>query len=250
MEYTKKLLEKYGCSDPAGKTAVLSAYMERILELNREINLTRVTDHDEFEARHFIESLAVCRDDAFVKARRIIDVGSGAGFPGVPLAVAFPEKEVVLVDSLAKRMDIVRELCGELGIKNVTAVHGRAEDLGREEGFREGFDLCVSRAVAELRVLAEYALPFVKTGGTFAAWKGERYREELEAAAAAVDKLGGGETRIIPAAVPERGNNALSGHDAPDLPGGRGVIIMIKKIKETPPAYPRSPGKPAKRPLR
>lgn len=235
METLKRKLENIGCDGIEEKLALYEGYMQRILEMNKSVNLTRITDPEEFIARHFTESLLPCSDPFFEKAERIIDVGSGAGFPGVPMAIAFPEKEFVLLDSLAKRMDIVRKICSDLGISNVRCIHGRAEDKAREPELRESFDICVSRAVAELNVLSEYCLPFVRTGGCFLAVKGKGYMEELEWAENAIAVLGGEVDHI-----------SHENEDSPD----DGVCIYIMKKEPTPDKYPRPAGKPSKKPIR
>lgn len=234
MDILRTQLENIGCKDIDGKLAVYKGYMYAILDANKSINLTRITEPEEFEKRHFAESLLPCADGSFAAAGRIIDVGSGAGFPGVPMAIAFPDKEFVLLDSLAKRMDLVADICSDLGIDNVSCVHARAEDAARDDSMREAFDLCVSRAVAELNVLSEYCLPFVKTGGTFVAVKGKGYAEEIRAAEKAIDVLGG---QIDHITAESNDENA-------------GACIYIMKKNGTPDKYPRPAGKPSKKPIR
>ena len=239
-------LENIGCNDIEEKIALFEGYRKAILEANKSINLTRITDPEEFEKRHFAESLIPCSDLVFQGAERIIDVGSGAGFPGVPIAIVFPDKEVVLLDSLAKRMDLVRGICDDLGIDNVTCVHARAEEAARDEEFRESFDICISRAVAELNVLSEYCLPFVREGGCFIAVKGKGFAEELEKAEKAIEVLGG-ETDHL---VYENGAAADPDSGGPMQGGDGGASIYIMKKKATPDKYPRPAGKPSKKPIR
>jgi len=228
-------LEEFGISDPKKKAATLRAYMEGLLEKNRYINLTAITDPEDFEKKHYLDSLAPCGLEFFEKAERVADVGTGGGFPGIPLAVCFPEKEFVLMDSLAKRLAVVDDLCADLGIANVRTVHGRAEDLGRTDGFRESFDLCVSRAVADLAVLSEYCLPFVRKGGAFCAYKSFPVDEELSRAKNAIGLMGGG-TSEIPYVVQ---TDAEKAH----------CLVVIRKIAATPGRYPRRAGMPAAKPI-
>ena len=172
MNDLKILMDKLNIADADAKTDTLKQYMEAVLQWNEKVNLTAITDREEFVQKHLVDSLLCAETLEFTESSSICDVGTGGGFPGVPLAVCYTEKEFVLMDSLAKRIKIVQHICDELGIKNVRAVHGRAEDLAREADYREAFDLCVSRAVANMRVLSEYCIPFVRVGGTFIAYKG------------------------------------------------------------------------------
>lgn len=234
MEYLKKTLEQLNIGLTEKQLAQFEGYRKAILEWNEKVNLTAITDPDEFERKHFADSVMIAASDAVRKAERIIDVGTGGGFPGVPLAILFPEKEFVLMDSLAKRLAIVDEECKNLEINNVTVCHARAEDLGHNPEYREAFDLCVSRAVANLPVLSEYCLPLVKTGGFFAAYKTESSRVEADAARKALAILGGkiAETTSVP------------------VPDGEGhLIFWIRKDSPTPKKYPRKAGTPSKNPL-
>ncbi len=224
IPYTDDMMQKLG------------SYMDSILEKNEHINLTAITDRDEFVKKHYIDSLLCGASEEFKAAGRIIDVGTGAGFPGVPLAVVFPDKEFVLMDSLNKRIKIITELCEAAGIMNVTAVHGRAEELARRRDMREKFDICVSRAVANMSTLSEYCLPFVSTGGTFIAYKGPDSEDEIRDAGAAIAKLGGDISRI------EKIN--MDGFPFDHR------LVYINKIKPTVSKYPRKPGTPAKEPLK
>lgn len=224
IEYTEDIRAKF------------EFYMNEILERNNFINLTAITDRDEFVKKHYVDSLMCGLYDEFRNADKIIDVGTGAGFPGVPLAIAFPDKEFVVMDSLNKRIRIIKELCEAAHINNVTAVHGRAEELARRKDMRECFDVCVSRAVANMSTLSEYCIPFVKTGGTFIAYKGPDSGSEIEEAADAVKLLGGKTDRIEKLKIEE-------------FPFDH-RLVFIKKIKPTVSKYPRKPGTPAKEPLK
>lgn len=211
-------------------------YMENILERNRHVNLTAITDTEDFIRKHYVDSLLCGMSAEFRNAGRVIDVGTGAGFPGVPLAIAFPEKEFVLMDSLNKRIKIINELCSEAGILNVTAVHGRAEELARRKDMRESFDIGVSRAVANMSTLSEYCLPFVRTGGTFIACKGPDSDKEIQDAENAVKLLGGEISRI------EKMNTEGFPFDH--------RLVYVSKVRPTVSKYPRKPGTPAKEPLK
>ncbi len=232
----KSILNKLKIKDAEKKAAVLLKYMDGILEKNEHVNLTAISDREEFIQKHFADSLSCIGAEEFKEADSIIDVGTGGGFPGIPLAVCFPEKEFFLVDSLAKRIHIIRELCVKLGIDNVTVVHGRAEDLGRQENLREDFDLCVSRAVARMSTLCEYCLPFVREGGSFIAYKGPDCKLEIDDSLCAIGILGGRLDRIDRAVSGSQGEYDHR-------------LVFVKKIRPTPEEYPRRAGTPSKKPL-
>ena len=231
MEKLRAFIGKLNIDCADDKAARLMLYMEGVLSWNEKVNLTAITDRDEFVNKHFIDSLLCAETPEFTGSSSICDVGTGGGFPGVPLAICYPDKEFVLMDSLDKRVRIVRQLCEELGIANVTVIHGRAEELGRNKEYRDCFDLCVSRAVANMRVLAEYCLPFVKPGGAFIAYKGADCESEIDDARRAVRLLGGEPPQIRP--LSELGHS----------------LVVVKKKEPTPAAYPRKAGTPAKKPL-
>ena len=218
------------------KNAILEKYMEGILAWNEKVNLTNITDPAEFRIKHNADSLMCVDFPEFLDAETVIDVGTGGGFPGIPLAVYAPEKQFTLLDSLNKRLKIIDELAGELGIKNITLVHGRAEDAARAKEHREKYDLCVSRAVSNLATLSEYCLPFIKVGGYLLAYKGPGAEEEVKEAAKALKTLGGSLVDIRETSMEEYGLDHR--------------ILVIKKERNTPKAYPRKAGTPLKEPLK
>ena len=211
-------------------------YMELILEWNDKVNLTSITQPEEFVKKHYVDSIAICAFTQMKEARSIIDVGTGAGFPGIPLAILYPEKKFLLMDSLNKRVKIIDELSREIGLQNVTFRHDRAEELAQNKNYREQFDLCVSRAVANLAVLSEYCLPFVKVNGWFAAYKTVAAEEELKESLRAMELLGG--------RLEDNKQLNIKGYDLDHR------IILIKKVKKTLSKYPRKAGTPAKEPLK
>ena len=167
--------------EPSEKTiASFELYMQRVLEWNEHVNLTAIRERDEFIEKHFIDSVCCIDDPRWKSAKKVIDVGTGAGFPGIPLAIVSPDKEFLLIDSLNKRIRILNEIIEELGLTNVTAIHGRAEELARMKQYRQKFDVCVSRAVSRLSVLSEYCLPFIKKEGWLVAYKGPDAEKELK----------------------------------------------------------------------
>ena len=219
-------------------TEKLLAFMDLVLETNKSMNLTAITEPEDFVIKHFIDSFTICRNKEFQSASTIVDVGTGGGFPGMPLAIAYPDKKFVLMDSLNKRIRFLIEAADTLGLSNVECVHSRAEDFGKNKKYRENFDLCVSRAVANIAVLSEYCIPLVKPGGCFTAYK--TGNEDLSLGNNAVKTLGGefGEISQFPEL-----EGILSFIEADHR------LVCINKIKNTPKAYPRKAGTPAKNPL-
>jgi len=215
--------------------AKFEKYMKLVLDWNNKINLTAITDEADFIKKHFIDSVLCVDFEQVKKAGTFIDVGTGAGFPGVPLALIFPDKQFLLMDSVGKKIKVVSEMLEELGILNVKTVHARAEDLAHKKEYREKFDICVSRAVANLATLSEYCLPFVNMGGAFISYKGSDIDDELKNANNAIEKLGG---QIVDVRKVTLSNFELD-HN----------IITITKVRQTPVKYPRKAGMPTKQPL-
>ena len=208
-------------------------YMDLLLEWNEKINLTAITETDEVILKHFIDSMTVFK--YLVESKNIIDVGTGAGFPGIPIAIMNQNKNITLLDSLNKRIIFLNEVCSELKINNIKTYHGRAEEFGHNKQHREKYDIAISRAVANMTTLVEYLIPFIKVGGRCICMKGNDIEEELEQAKFAIKELGGKIEKV------ERFN-------LPNSDMERNIII-ITKTKETPNRYPRKAGMPSKMPL-
>lgn len=209
-------------------------YKELILEYNKHTNLTRITEDDEFNVKHFLDSLSLLKTGKFNEKEKIIDIGTGAGFPGVPLKLYNENLDITLLDSLRKRIDFLDSVIEDLDLQNIRAIHARAEEIARTDEYREQFDIAVSRAVANLSTLTEYAMGFVKVGGYFISQKGPEYEEELKNAKRAIEIMGGVVEDVIHTPLP----NDIDHY-----------IILIKKVKATDKKYPRGGGKPRKSPL-
>jgi 16S rRNA (guanine527-N7)-methyltransferase len=208
-------------------------YYEMLVEKNKVMNLTAITEFDEVIEKHFLDSLSLIRVMDLNRKLSVIDLGTGAGFPGIPLKIAFPELEVTLVDSLNKRVLFLKDVIAELGLKNISATHERAEIIANNADFREKFDLCVSRAVANLSTLTEYCLPFVKVGGQFISYKSGECDEEVDAAKNSIFLVGGKLNSVEKFSLGESGR----------------AFVIVDKTKKTPKQYPRKAGTPAKEPL-
>lgn len=211
-------------------------YYELLTEWNSFMNLTGITEYDEVMKKHFIDSLSLVKICDISDSCKVIDVGTGAGFPGLALKIAFPQMEVTLLDSLNKRIQFLNAVIDDLKLEKVTTLHGRAEDYARPGQLREQFDLCVSRAVANLSSLSEYCLPFVKVGGCFVAYKSEKLSEELTASKNAVFLLGGKFEKNEEFTLP---NSDIFRS-----------LVCIRKVQSTPKKYPRKAGIPTKEPIK
>ncbi len=210
-------------------------FYEYLVEKNKVMNLTGITEFQEVLVKHFLDSLACVKAVDMQKVKRVMDVGTGAGFPGVPLKIAFPHLEACLLDSLKKRVNFLEETFDLLKLTDITAVHGRAEEYAKNKAYRESFDLCVSRAVSNLATLSEYCLPYVKTGGSFISYKSGTVQEEVDQAEKAVKILGGKIRDVVYFQLPDSEIQRS--------------LVVIEKIKATPGKYPRKAGTPLKEPL-
>ena len=209
-------------------------YLQFLVQYNEHTNLTSITEPSQIVIKHFLDSLLLTKSVKIVENSKVVDIGTGAGFPGVPVKIAYPEIKLSLIDSLNKRLIFLEELSEKLGI-NYEIIHKRAEECGKDLNYREKFDIVTSRAVASLNVLAEYCLPYAKVGGIFVALKGPNVEEEINNAKTAILKLGG---KIV----------GKRNFDLPDGSGKRSIII-VEKVKNTPSEYPRQGVKIAKKPL-
>lgn len=229
----EKNAREYGLELSEEALARFDSYAELLVEWNEKINLTAITDPAGIADKHFLDSLLLLRAVDVKPGAQLADVGTGAGFPSVPVKIVRDDVDLTLIDSLNKRINFLNELSSELGIES-RCVHARAEELARNSAYRESFDVVCARAVAKLPTLCEYCLPFVKVGGVFAALKGPDGRSEAKSAANAVKTLGGKIDDIRDFTLPD---------------GDRRVIITVKKISQTPTKYPRQSGKISKNPL-
>lgn len=232
MNFTDNLaiqLEAAGFKATAEQLAQFTTYYEMLIETNKQLNLTAITDPHEVAVKHFVDSLTALDADSkiFKKGAKLLDLGTGAGFPGIPLAIMRPDLKIVLFDSLQKRLNFLTSVITELGLSNVTTLHGRAEDMSHVREHRETYDLVTSRAVARLPILLEWALPYVKQNGYMVALKGAAYEEEIGEATKALATLKGKIEQVKPVQLPTLDDKR--------------AIIYIKKTGITPKQYPRKP---------
>lgn len=234
-ELFRKKAEELGITLTLEMQEKFDAYYELLVEWNKVMNLTGITEYEEVNEKHFLDSLALVKAERMENISSVIDIGTGAGFPGIPLKIVFPHLKVTLLDSLNKRIKFLNEVIEKLNLKDIETIHGRAEDFAKQKGYREEYDICVSRAVANLSTLSEYCLPYVKKGGSFISYKSGEVDEEIKASQKAVKILGGSVENVVKFTLP--------GSDI-----GRS-FVKIKKLENTPKKYPRKAGLPAKEPL-
>lgn len=228
-------IDEMGITISEKQAQQLYDYYNMLIEKNKVMNLTAITEFDEVILKHFVDSLYISEIIEMDKVESMIDVGTGAGFPGIPLKIIYPNIKVTLLDSLNKRVNFLNEVIDALGLKNIEAVHGRAEDFGKNPKYREKYELCVSRAVANLSSLCEYCMPFVNKKGMFISYKAGECEEEIEKATKAIKILGGTLEEI-------EEFNLL------DTDISR-IFVCIRKKENTPKKYPRKAGVPSKEPL-
>jgi len=232
----KNNLKEFGLALTENQVEQYLRYYELLVEWNEKMNLTAITEYGDVMKKHFIDSLSIVKAIDPKSISYMIDVGTGAGFPGLALKIAFPEIKVTLLDSLNKRITFLNAVIDELKLKDVEAVHGRAEDFAGKTDYREKYDLCVSRAVANLSTLSEYCLPFVNNNGCFISYKSEKIEEELKQAENAISILGGKIEKQVEFNLPSS-----------DIYRN---LVVIRKMKVTPKKYPRKAGLPSKEPLK
>jgi len=212
------------------------SYYKILIEWNKVMNLTGITKFEDVIMKHFIDSLSIVKVLDLESIESIIDIGTGAGFPGIPLKIVYPDINIVLLDSLNKRIKFLYEVISSLGLKYIMCIHGRAEDFSKKEEYREKFDLCVSRAVANLSSLAEYCVPYVKKDGIFISYKSGKLEEELMESKKAIHVLGGKIENEVKFFLPNT-----------DIERS---LVVIRKVKDTPDVYPRKAGIPSKEPIK
>ncbi len=215
----------FGTALDDGQLDAFEKFYALVVEQNRHMNLTTITEPHEFALKHVIDSLSAWDDKIFRGDERLADIGTGAGFPAIPLKIFRPQLKLCLIDSLAKRVEFLKSIVAELSLDDVEIFHGRAEELARQKFFREQFDIVTSRAVARLNVLAEYCLPFAKIGGHFVALKGKTFGEELDESRLAIKILGGGKIFVREIKLPTLDDSR--------------AVIYVDKFKSTPTRYPR-----------
>ena len=208
-------------------------YYDMLIDRNKVMNLTAITEFDEVMDKHFLDSVYLFRSIELKADYKLIDIGTGAGFPGIPLKIVFPELKITLLDSLNKRVGFLNDVIDELNLNDIEAIHGRAEDIARDKTYRASYDIAVSRAVANLSTLSEYCLPFVKIGGKFVSYKSGDCADEVDNAKSAIHFLGGKINKIDEFSY---SNNSRS-------------FIVIDKVMNTSNKYPRKAGLPSKKPL-
>ena len=236
IDILRQGIEDFGIEASDKMLADFQKYKEILVEWNKKMNLTGIEDEKEVNIKHFLDSISAVKNGYIKNGMSIIDVGTGAGFPGIPLKICLDSLELTLLDSLNKRINFLEEVSRVLELDNITFIHGRAEDFGKNEDYREKYDVATARAVAGLPILMEFCVPFVKVGGYFICLKGPNANLELEESQKAIDVLGLEYIEKIDVELPEVDLN----HN----------ILVFKKVMETPVKYPRKAGKPAKNPIK
>ncbi len=214
----------------------LDTFYDLLIEKNKVMNLTAITEFDDVLVKHFVDSLSICKVIDVSSINTVCDLGTGAGFPGIPMAIAYPNIQFTLIDSLNKRIKFLQDVIDSIGLTNVTLVHARAEEAGRNKLYRENFDLVVSRAVANIATLSEYCIPLVNVGGNFISFKSGDIKDEIENSGSAISKLGGNMKDPIYFSLPNTDINRS--------------FLIINKERKTPKVYPRKAGTPSKEPLK
>lgn len=232
----QKDLSFFGLEATEKQMTQFLTYYDLLVEWNSFMNLTAITEFDEVMKKHFLDSVSLCKGYDLSQVHTVIDIGTGAGFPGIPLKIMFPHLQITLLDSLQKRIGFLNHVIETLGLENITTIHGRAEDFAKDVSYRERFDLCVSRAVANLSTLSELCLPFVQLGGSFISYKSEKIEEEAKLAKSAIFLLGGKVKDQVDFTLPDS-----------DLYRN---LFCIEKVSGTPKKFPRKAGLPAKDPLK
>ena len=235
-EVFQKKLADLGVKLSESQIIQFDRYYEILVEWNKVMNLTGITEYEEVNEKHFVDSLSLVKITDIDKITNLIDIGTGAGFPGIPLKIAFPHLKVTLLDSLNKRINFLNKVIEELNLQDIYTIHGRAEDFAHKDDYREKYDLCVSRAVANLATLTEYCLPYVKVGGCFVPYKSGDIDIEVNESKAAIRVLGGRLVDIVKFQLP--------GSDISRS------LLKIDKLKSTGRKFPRKAGLPSKEPIK
>ena len=229
-----KEAEKLGLVVSENANNLFAKYNEMLISYNEVMNLTAITEPDEVKEKHFLDSITLILSEKLENGMSLIDIGAGAGFPSLPVKIVRDDLKITMLDSLNKRIGFLNDVIKEMGLKNIEAIHFRAEDAGKDKNFREKYDIATARAVADLAVLSEYALHFVKVGGYFVALKGNSPKEEAEKAKKAIREMGGEIEEIKEVKLPSGIDHSL---------------VIIRKVIPTPDKYPRKAGTPVKKPI-
>ena len=233
VEKFKKILSEYGYLLSEHQFEQFIKYYELLVEWNERMNLTAITEFEEVLLKHFADSLSIIKVIDLNTVSSLIDIGTGAGFPGIPIKIMYPDLNVTLLDSLQKRIGFLDEVISVLKLDKINTIHGRAEDFAKTDKLRESYDICVSRAVANLSSLTELCLPYVKVDGSFISYKSDKVNDELSGAVKAIEMIGG----------------SLEKKEIFNIENNTRALVVIRKIKNTPKQYPRKAGLPVKKPL-